>query len=113
VRHRTNSRILTSSPAQSGRRPRNSKHHQVLLNGADGLDFRTTVDCRFFHIITKTEVHEVIGRVATDVVAQSDGGQRSPPPPTITQLTLMPATSQNRSTGTGFKIYGICDSSPC
>jgi hypothetical protein len=42
------------------------KHHQVLLNGADGLDFRTTVDCRFFHIITKTEVHEVIGRVATE-----------------------------------------------
>ena len=42
------------------------KPHQVLLNGADGLDFRSTVDCRFVHIIPKAEVSQVIGRVSTE-----------------------------------------------
>lgn len=38
--------------------------HQVALNGADGLEFMPTVDCRFFHIIAKDGVSEVIGRVS-------------------------------------------------
>lgn len=42
------------------------KLHQVALNGADGLDYQSTVDCRFFHIIPKTGVFEVIGRVSTE-----------------------------------------------
>ena len=32
--------------------------------GADGLEFQTTTDCRFFHIIAKRTVTEVIGCVS-------------------------------------------------
>jgi len=42
------------------------KQHQVVLNGADGLDFQSTIDCRFFHIVTKDGVTEVIGRVSAE-----------------------------------------------
>jgi hypothetical protein len=42
------------------------KPHQVVLNGADGLDFQSTADCRFFHIVAKSGVTEVIGRVSTE-----------------------------------------------
>lgn len=59
----TNLTVLACSkrvPAD-GTRP-----HQVLLNGADGLDFQTTVDCRFFHIVTKESITEVVGRVSTE-----------------------------------------------
>ena len=42
------------------------KPHQVGLNGADGLEFPSTADCRFFHIVTKEGVAEVIGRVSPE-----------------------------------------------
>jgi hypothetical protein len=42
------------------------KPHQVMLNGADGLEFPSTADCRFFHIIKKEGVSEVIGRVSLE-----------------------------------------------
>lgn len=42
------------------------KPHQVVLNGADGLEFQSTVDCRFIHIITKAGVAEGIGRVSSE-----------------------------------------------
>jgi hypothetical protein len=38
--------------------------HQVLLNGADGLEFSSVCGCEFFHIIKRESVHEVIGRVS-------------------------------------------------
>ncbi len=40
--------------------------YTILLNGADGLEFQTSADCRFFHIIPKEAVSETIGRVATE-----------------------------------------------
>ncbi|MDR0902859.1 MAG: hypothetical protein LBM92_08845 [Opitutaceae bacterium] len=50
--------------AGSKRVPRDDvRAFQVVLNGADGLEFQTTVDCRFFHIVTKSSVHGIIGRV--------------------------------------------------
>lgn len=42
------------------------KSHQVVLNGADGLEFQSTADCRFFHIVSKEGVSEVIGRVSSE-----------------------------------------------
>lgn len=43
-----------------------TKPHQVLLNGADGLEFQTVADCRFFHIIAKAGIVEVVGRVSAE-----------------------------------------------
>ncbi len=40
--------------------------HQVELNSADGLDFRTTADCRFFHIVPKEGIAVVIGHVSAE-----------------------------------------------
>jgi len=40
--------------------------YQVMLNSADGLEFPSAVDCRFFHIVAKAGVHEVIGRVSAE-----------------------------------------------
>src|SRR2546425_12869724 len=42
------------------------KAHHVVLNGADGLEFQTLVDCRFFHIIAKDASAAVIGRVSVE-----------------------------------------------
>ena len=39
------------------------KSHQVLLNGADGLDFPSVCGCEFFHIIARDSIQEIIGRV--------------------------------------------------
>mgnify|MGYP001561734212 CR=1 FL=1 len=57
--HTTNVNVLACSkrvPAVA------VKPHQVVLNGADGLEFQSTADCRFLPIITKEGVSEVIGR---------------------------------------------------
>jgi hypothetical protein len=40
-----------------------ARNHQVLLNGADGLEFPSVCGCEFFHVIARESVHEVIGRV--------------------------------------------------
>jgi hypothetical protein len=42
------------------------KPHQVVLNGADGLEFQTTVDARFLYVIQKEGVSEIIGRVSQE-----------------------------------------------
>ena len=42
------------------------KSHQVVLNGADGLEFQTTADCRFFYIIPKESIQSVTGRVSQE-----------------------------------------------
>ena len=61
--HTTNLNVLACSKRVPGDQ---LKPHQVMLNGADGLDFQTTVDCRFFHIITKEGVSEILGRVSPE-----------------------------------------------
>jgi hypothetical protein len=61
--HTTNLNVLACSKRVPGDPV---KPHQVVLNGADGLEFQTTADCRFFHIITKEGVAEIIGRVAVE-----------------------------------------------
>lgn len=61
--HAANLNVL----ACSKRVPADSvKAHQVVLNGADGLEFQTTVDCRFFYIIPKETIHSVTGRVTQE-----------------------------------------------
>ncbi len=40
-----------------------ARTHQVLLNGADGLDFASVCGCEFFHVISRESVHEIVGRV--------------------------------------------------
>jgi len=61
--HTTNVNVL----ACSKRVPADSvKPHQVVLNGADGLEFQTTADCRFFYIIPKETIHSVTGRVTQE-----------------------------------------------
>ena len=37
---------------------------QVLLNGADGLDFRTAVDCGIFYLVDKAACSSAIGTVS-------------------------------------------------
>ncbi len=37
--------------------------YTVLLNGADGLDFITEVDCGFVHVVSKARVVGAAGRV--------------------------------------------------
>ena len=61
--HTSNLNVLACSkrPPAAG-----LKSHHVALNGADGLDFQSTVDCRFFHIIPKAGVAEIIGRGSTE-----------------------------------------------
>ena len=61
--HATNLNVLACSkrpPAAS------VKPHQVALNGADGLDHPSTVDCRFFHVIPKSSVSAIMGRLSTE-----------------------------------------------
>ncbi|MBI5768777.1 MAG: hypothetical protein HZA93_13345 [Verrucomicrobia bacterium] len=40
-----------------------ARAHQVLLNGADGLEFPSVCGCEFVHVIARDSVHETIGRV--------------------------------------------------
>ena len=39
---------------------------QVLLNGADGLDFLTAVDCGVFYLVSKDACSPAIGRVSLE-----------------------------------------------
>jgi mRNA-degrading endonuclease toxin of MazEF toxin-antitoxin module len=41
-----------------------AKAHQVLLNGADGLEFQTVCGCEFFHVVARDSLVEKIGRVS-------------------------------------------------
>lgn len=61
--HTTNLNVLACSKRVPGD---TVKLHQVVLNGADGLEFQSTADCRFFHIVTKEGISEVIGRVSPE-----------------------------------------------
>jgi hypothetical protein len=48
----------SKKPPAAGR-----KRYGVLLNGADGLEFTTEVDCGFVHVVSKEKVLESAGRV--------------------------------------------------
>ena len=61
--HTTNVNVLACSKRVPGDQV---KPHQVVLNGADGLEFQTTVDARFQYVITKDGVTEVVGRVSPE-----------------------------------------------
>jgi hypothetical protein len=61
--HTTNLNVLACSKRVPGDQV---KPHQVVLNGADGLEFQTTVDARFLYVIHKDGVSEVIGRVSPE-----------------------------------------------
>jgi hypothetical protein len=37
-----------------------------LLNGADGLDYRTAVDCGVFYLVNKRDCSPVIGSVSRE-----------------------------------------------
>jgi hypothetical protein len=37
--------------------------HQVLLNGADGLEFQTMVDCSLVYMVKKASIIRVAGTV--------------------------------------------------
>jgi len=41
-----------------------AKPHQVLLNGADGLEFITVCGCEFFHVVDRAWCSEKLGRVS-------------------------------------------------
>lgn len=40
--------------------------HQVILNAAEGLDFRTAVDCGFFYTMAKDDIRESVGIVSSE-----------------------------------------------
>lgn len=48
----------SKKPPAAGKRP-----YGVLLNGADGLEFVTEVDCGFVHVVSKEKVVGACGRV--------------------------------------------------
>ncbi len=39
------------------------RRHGVLLNGADGLEFASEVDCGFVHVVSKEKIRGAAGRV--------------------------------------------------
>lgn len=41
-----------------------ARAHQVLLNGAAGLDFSSVCGCEFFHVVARSSIQQIIGRVA-------------------------------------------------
>lgn len=47
-------------PAESAR------EHQIILNGADGLEFLTQVDCAFVYVVRKSTILRSGGRVTPE-----------------------------------------------
>ncbi len=42
---------------------------QFMLNGADGLEFRTVVDCSFYHVIRRERITGQEGRVGWERIS--------------------------------------------
>jgi hypothetical protein len=40
--------------------------HQVMLNGAEGLDFPTAIDCSYFYGVAKDEIVGAVGLVGAE-----------------------------------------------
>lgn len=53
--------VLMGTKKQPAEAPR---EHQVLLNGADGLDHLTLIDCAFVYSINKTAILRSAGLVS-------------------------------------------------
>jgi hypothetical protein len=58
-RSRINLLACSKKVPADGARP-----HQVLLNGADGLDFASVCGCEFFYVVDRSSCHEKLGRVS-------------------------------------------------
>jgi len=43
-----------------------ARPHQVILNGADGLDFQTAIDCSYFYGVAKDDVMAAEGTVGAE-----------------------------------------------
>jgi PemK-like, MazF-like toxin of type II toxin-antitoxin system len=43
-----------------------ARDHHVVLNGADGLEFLTLVDCSFVYVVKKSTVRRLAGRVTLE-----------------------------------------------
>jgi hypothetical protein len=51
----------------STRRPAQSvRPYEVVLNGADGLDHQTLIDCVYFYGVDRRKITAVVGRVAQE-----------------------------------------------
>lgn len=59
--HRFNVLICTKKPPAAS-----TGDHQVLLNGADGLEFLTLVDCSLVYVARKSSVIRLAGTVASE-----------------------------------------------
>lgn len=59
--HRMNVLVGTKKPPAAG-----TGEHQVLLNGADGLDHLTQVDCSLVYVARKAAVIRLAGTVALE-----------------------------------------------
>ena len=59
--HRVNVLYGSKKPPATNLQP-----WQVLLNGADGLDFRTVVDCGVFYLVNKSACSSAIGAVGLE-----------------------------------------------
>jgi hypothetical protein len=55
----------------------NSRHHQVILDGADGLEFATLVDCSLVYVARKTSILRSGGLVTVHRRQQIQRGIRS------------------------------------
>lgn len=47
----------------SARLNREAKKNEVILNGADGLDWKTAVRCDVIYLLAKTQLRELRGKV--------------------------------------------------
>src|SRR3972149_2537808 len=50
-------KIAPGNPARS---------HQVVLNSAEGLDFRTAIDCGDFYSMAKDDIMESVGEISPE-----------------------------------------------
>jgi mRNA-degrading endonuclease toxin of MazEF toxin-antitoxin module len=57
---RTRLNVLACSKRPPAEGPQS---HQVLLNGADGLEFQTVCGCEFIHVVRRDCLAEKVGRV--------------------------------------------------
>lgn len=55
--------VLAGTKKQAGETARD---HHVILNGADGLEFLTLVDCSFLYVVRKTSILRSSGTVALE-----------------------------------------------
>ena len=57
--YRVNGLLCTSARLNRGPKP-----HEVILNAADGLDWKTAVRCDFIHALPKADFKELRGSVS-------------------------------------------------